>query len=100
GVIGRNSRKIGNDTVRACDTVLAIGTRLGGLATHRWALPFDEKKLFHIDCDPQILGHNYKTEVSVVADSKLALAAALSIAKERGLTRGPSAWTKQVIENI
>jgi acetolactate synthase-1/2/3 large subunit len=100
GVIGRNSRKVGNDTVRGCDAVLAIGTRLGGLATHRWQLPFHEKKIFHIDCDAEILGHNYKTDVSVVADAKLALAAALAIAKERGLTRGPSAWTKQVIQNI
>lgn len=100
GVIGRNSRKVGNDSVRGCDTVLAIGTRLGGLATHRWQLPFADKKLFHIDLDPQILGHNFRTEVSVAADAKLALEAALSIVKERGLSRGPSAWTKQVIENI
>jgi acetolactate synthase-1/2/3 large subunit len=42
GTIGRNSRKFGNDTVREADLVLAIGTRLGGLATHRWTLPFDE----------------------------------------------------------
>jgi acetolactate synthase-1/2/3 large subunit len=100
GVIGRNSRKVGNDTVRGCDTVLAIGTRLGGLATHRWALPFAEKRLFHIDPDPQILGHNYQTEISVAADAKLALQAALAIVEERGLARGASLWTREVIDNI
>ena len=91
GVIGRNSRKVGNDTVRACDTVLAIGTRLGGLATHRWALPFERETLFHIDADPQILGHNSKTEISVAADAKLALQAALAIVEERGLACAASA---------
>lgn len=73
GVIGRNSRRVGNDAVRACDVVLAIGTRLGGLATHRWQLPFDEKRILQIDSDPLVVGHNHRIELSVIADAKLAL---------------------------
>ena len=100
GVIGRNSRKLGNDSVRDCDAVLAIGTRLGGLATHRWTLPFGEKTLYHIDADAQILGHNYRTKVGVAADAKLALAAALEIIKARGLARGRTAWANGMTERL
>ena len=100
GVIGRNSRKIGNDAVRECDAVLAIGTRLGGLATHKWSLPFGEKTLFHIDVDPEIIGRNYKTDISLVSDARLALAAALEIVRERNLARGQTGWAAQMAEKL
>ena len=100
GVIGRNSRKIGNDSVRECDAVLAIGTRLGGLATHKWALPFQEKRLFHIDVDAEIIGRNYKTEVSVVADAKMALAAANDMVAQRKLARGQTEWAKHMAQRL
>ena len=100
GVIGRNSRRVGNDTVRGSDAILAIGTRLGGLATHRWHLPFGEKRLTHIDPDPQILGHNVRTEVSVVGDAKLSLLAALEIGAS--VKRNPAAakWAEKVKGDI
>jgi acetolactate synthase I/II/III large subunit len=101
GVMGRNSRRIANDLVRDCDVVLAIGTRLGGLATHRWHLPFDQKVLMHIDPDPQILGHNYKTEIGVAADAKLALRAALPVAERAGAPGGKRAeWADAVSRRI
>ena len=100
GVIGRNSRKLGNDSVRDCDAALAIGTRLGGLATHRFTLPFGEKPLFHIDVDPHILGHNFRAEIGVAADAKAALAAALDIVAERGLARGRTAWARDRAEKL
>jgi len=100
GVIGRNSRKIGNDSVRDCDAVLAIGTRLGGLATHKWALPFEQKRLFHIDVDPEIIGRNYKTEVSLIADAKLALAAANEMVMQRGLGRGQTEWASHMAQRL
>lgn len=96
GVIGRNSSKVGNDAVRDAGTVLAIGTRLGGLATHRWTLPFDEKRLLQIDADPTMIGHNYKTELGVVGDAKLALQMALAIVEERGLKRTRTSWTNEI----
>jgi acetolactate synthase-1/2/3 large subunit len=100
GVIGRNSRKIGNDSVRDCDAVLAIGTRLGGLATHKWALPFEQKRLFHIDVDPEIIGRNYRTEVSLIADAKLALAAANEMVMQRGLGRGQTEWASHMSQRL
>ncbi len=100
GVIGRNSRKIGNDAVRECDMVLAIGTRLGGLATHRWTLPFDQKRIFQIDADPHILGHNFKTELSVAADAKLAISAALDACRRLYPGRVGSEWSGSVTTRV
>jgi acetolactate synthase I/II/III large subunit len=100
GVIGRNSSKVGNDAVRDADTILAIGTRLGGLATHRWTLPFGEKRLLQIDADPDIIGHNYATALGVIGDAKLALQSALSVADERGLRRPRTVWAKEIAKRV
>lgn len=100
GVIGRNSRRVGNDAVRACDVVLAIGTRLGGLATHRWQLPFDEKRILQIDSDPLVIGHNHRIELSVVADAKLALEAALADVDARKLRRPRTAWAQDIAKRV
>lgn len=100
GTIGRNSRKIGNDSVRACDALLAIGTRLGGLATHRWTLPFNEKTLYHFDADPHILGHNYRTAIGVAGDAKATLALANEIIAEKKLARPRTTWAKEMTAKL
>jgi acetolactate synthase-1/2/3 large subunit len=100
GTIGRNSRRVGNDTVREADMVLAIGTRLGGLATHRWTLPFDQKPLIQIDTSHANLGHNFRCALTVLADARTALQAGLDEIARGGLARGRTAWAKQVAENV
>ena len=100
GVMGRNSRRVANDVVRDCDAVLAIGTRLGGLATHRWRLPFNQKTIFHIDVDPQILGHNFKTTMSAVGDAKLALREGCSALDRLGVTKRRTPWGNSVAERV
>ena len=100
GTIGRNSRKVGNDTVRSADTILVIGTRLGGLASHRWTLPFGEKRLLQIDTNHENLGHNYRADFTVLADAKLALQDGLNEVEAMRLQREPSTWTKSVAANV
>lgn len=100
GTIGRNSRRVGNDTVRAADLILAIGTRLGGLASHRWTLPFDKKPLIQIDTDHNILGLNFKADLTVLADAKLALESGLAEIKSAKLERKNAAWAKEVADNV
>jgi acetolactate synthase-1/2/3 large subunit len=80
--------------------ILAIGTRLGGLATHRWTLPFGEKRLFQIDSDPQIIGHNYPNELGIIGDAKLTLEAALAIVDEKKLRRPRTAWAKEIAKRV
>ena len=100
GTIGRNSRKVGNDTVREADLILAIGTRLGGLATHRWTLPFDKKPLIQIDTNHEILGHNYRAILTILADAKLALTSGLAAIESGRLSRERTPWAKQVAANV
>jgi acetolactate synthase-1/2/3 large subunit len=100
GTIGRNSRKVGNDTVREADLILAIGTRLGGLATHRWTLPFDKKPLIQIDTNHEILGHNFRAVLTVLADAKLALDSGLAAIESGKLSRKRTPWAEQVAANV
>lgn len=100
GTIGRNSRKVGNDTVREADLILAIGTRLGGLATHRWTLPFDKKPLIQIDTNHEILGHNFRAVLTVLADAKLALDGGLAAIESGKLNRKRTPWAEQVATNV
>jgi acetolactate synthase-1/2/3 large subunit len=100
GTIGRNSRKVGNDTVREADLVLAIGTRLGGLATHRWTLPFDKKPLIQIDTNHEVLGHNFQAILTVLADAKSALESGLAVIESRRLNRERTPWAKQIAANV
>jgi acetolactate synthase-1/2/3 large subunit len=100
GTIGRNSRKVGNDTVRQADCILVIGSRLGGLATHRWALPFQEKALLQIDTNHDMLGHNYRAEQTIQADAKAALAAGLAEIESGKLSRPRGAWSKKITQDV
>jgi acetolactate synthase-1/2/3 large subunit len=100
GTIGRNSRKVGNDTVREADLVLAIGTRLGGLATHRWTLPFDKKPLIQIDTNHEILGHNFRAILTILADAKLALESGLAVIESGKLYPERTPWAKQIAANV
>jgi acetolactate synthase-1/2/3 large subunit len=96
GVMGRSSRIVANKAVNDCDLVLAVGTRFGGLPTSNWALPFEQKTILQIDSDPTVLGQNYRTEISVLADAKRALQAALDEVEGSKLQRGPTAWTTHI----
>jgi acetolactate synthase-1/2/3 large subunit len=100
GTIGRNSRKVGNDTVREADLILAIGTRLGGLASHRWTLPFDKKPLIQIDTNHEVLGHNFRAIFTILADAKLALDSGLAVVESRKLYQERTPWAKQTAAQV
>jgi acetolactate synthase-1/2/3 large subunit len=100
GVMGRNSRRVANDTVRRCDTVLAIGTRLGGLASHRWTLPFGDKTLMQVDSNAAVLGHNFPAAITLVADARTALEDGVADIAARGLARGRGPWAEEVAKAI
>jgi acetolactate synthase I/II/III large subunit len=70
---------ISNETCREADLILAIGTRLAEANSSSWDPRFTfsipPTRLIHIDADAAEIGRNYQTELGVVADAKLALAA-------------------------
>ena len=100
GVVGSNG---GAPSTRAvvdeADVVLFIGCRAGSVTTERWRSPASGKTIIHIDSDPIAIGANYRTEVAICADAKLALAALADEIEQRedrpgqnGAARAAGAW--------
>ena len=85
GMTGFWGTPIANEKCRTADLILAIGTRLAEANSSSWdprftfAIP--PTRLFHIDADVAEIGRNFPTELGVVADAKLALAALAKIAQ-------------------
>ena len=77
GVVGSNG---GTPATRAvvdqADVVVFVGCRAGSVTTERWRHPAPGRaRIIHIDVDPAVPGTNYKVDVPIVADAKLALSA-------------------------
>lgn len=76
GVVGSNG---GTDEtwemMEAADLVVFMGCRAGSTTTSRWEAPAPGTRIVHFDNDPMVIGANYRTEVGVVGDLRLSLAA-------------------------
>ncbi len=74
GVVGSNG---GTDEtwemMQAADLVVFMGARAGSTTTSRWEAPTSATRIVHFDSDPMVIGANYRTEVGVVGDLRLAL---------------------------
>jgi len=74
GVVGSNGGTAATRKVlEEADLVIFIGCRAGSVTTERWRAPPANAAVMHIDSDPMAISANYRTEVAVVADAKLAL---------------------------
>ena len=60
----------------SADVIVAVGTRFQGGATRNWTMPLPAK-LIHIDADPGVLNRNYRADLPIVADARLAVSAIL-----------------------
>ena len=98
GAIGNYSRKTANEIAAKCDTYIAIGSNLGNHTTKTRRAPPPTVKVIHIDLDPGVLGTNYREEVSVVGDAKLALKAMIEAAEASGLNKKACPWADWVKE--
>src|SRR4029079_12584374 len=76
---------ISNDKCRTADLIVAVGTRLAEANSSSWDPRFTfsipPTRLIHIDADEAEIGRNYPTDLGVVADAKLALAALAAAAR-------------------
>src|SRR5712691_10125607 len=81
GVVGSNGgTRPTRAIVELADLVVFVGCRAGSVTTERWRFPTpgpgeNKVKIIHIDADPAVIGANYPTEVGIVGDARLALAA-------------------------
>lgn len=77
GVVGSNG---GTPETRAivdrADLVFFIGCRAGSVTTERWRHPAPgQARVIHLDVDPAVPGTNYRVDVPLIGDARLALAA-------------------------
>ena len=72
GVFGRYSRTA-NDLITSSDCLLAVGTKLGEIATQRFALIPASVPLIQIDISPDDIGLSAPVAVGLVGDAALAL---------------------------
>src|SRR3954467_8357864 len=77
GVVGSNGGTAETRAiVDAADVIVFVGCRAGSVTTERWRHPAPgDARIIHIDIDPAVPGRNYKVDVPLVGDAKLALAA-------------------------
>jgi acetolactate synthase-1/2/3 large subunit len=77
GVVGSNGgTPATRAVVDAADVVVFVGCRAGSVTTERWRHPAPgSARIIHIDVDPSVPGTNYKVDVPIVADARLALSA-------------------------
>lgn len=79
GMTGFWGTPIANEKCRTADVILGVGTRFAEANSSSWDPRFTfsipPTRLIHIDADEAEIGRNFPTELGVVADAKLALAA-------------------------
>jgi acetolactate synthase I/II/III large subunit len=77
GVVGSNGgTPATRAVVDAADVIVFVGCRAGSVTTERWRHPAPGRaRIIHIDVDPVVPGTNYKVDVPIVADARLALMA-------------------------
>ena len=87
GMTGFWGTPIANESCRTADVMLAIGTRLAEASSSSWDPRFTfaapPTRVVHIDADLAEIGRNLPTELGIVADAKLALAALADAARDR-----------------
>ena len=75
GVVGTNGGVLATrEVVTAADLVFFIGARAGSTTTEHWKYPARDVPIIHLDVDGMTIGTNYRTDVSLVGDARLALA--------------------------
>ncbi|MGH8705959.1 MAG: thiamine pyrophosphate-binding protein [Burkholderiales bacterium] len=77
GVVGSNGgTPETRSVVDRADLVFFVCCRAGSVTTERWRHPTPGKaKIVHLDIDPAVIGANYRVDVPLVGDARLALAA-------------------------
>lgn len=76
GVVGSNGGVMETRAVvEEADLIIFISCRAGSVTTERWRFPAPGARIAHIDSDPMVISANYATEIPVVGDARLTLAA-------------------------
>ncbi len=100
GCLGSGSRPYARQFFLDCDLILALGTTFSEGTTlgfgHR-VIP-ENAKIIQIDTDPEELGRNYPTQLSIQADARTALRAIIDGVKSRQSKAASGSQRAQAIQ--
>lgn len=87
GIVGWVGTRPGNQAMRRCDILLALGTRFSETDTSGWQAgkPFNipPTRVIHVDIDPNEIARYYPVEVGIVGDVRAVLRDLLTAARAR-----------------
>lgn len=78
GLLGNIGTTAARRAVEAADVVLLVGFKSAQNSTFGWQLPRPDQQVIHLDIDPEEIGKVFPTEVGLVGDARLGLAALLA----------------------
>ncbi|HWV83816.1 MAG TPA: thiamine pyrophosphate-binding protein [Capillimicrobium sp.] len=96
GVFGRYSR-IANDLIARSDLLIAVGAKLGEIATQRYELIKGDVPLVHMEVDAEEIGRTTRSTVALIGDAGLGLEDLLAAASARPRV-DRSAWTQEATD--
>ena len=71
GVVGSNGGSLfTREYLKKSDLIIFFGCRAGSVTTEKWQYPSKDKKIVHVDIDPNVINSNYKSHISLVAEIK------------------------------
>jgi acetolactate synthase I/II/III large subunit len=92
GMTGYGSPPTVRERLEAADAMLVIGSRLGEITTHRWSIPGAGTRWAHVDIAPGRVADAIKpAEMTITADARLFLRAAVARLEARGVLDAASA---------
>lgn len=91
GVVGRYSAVTANHLLADADCVLALGTRLGGLATNGYAIPRRDAVLIQVDHSDAAFVGRYQPDLAVNADLRFVAPALRKLFETSGVVPS-AAW--------
>lgn len=95
GLFGRYSR-FANDLLARADLLIAVGCKLGEIATRRFQLLPEGTPLVQIDILPEEIGRTARVAVGIAADARLALLDLAATSTPARIDR--SAWLAELAE--
>jgi acetolactate synthase-1/2/3 large subunit len=101
GLFGRYDR-IANSLIEAADLVVAVGCKLGEIATKRYTVPGSGKNLIHLDVVPEEFGRTVEPMVALWGDAGLGLEdlQAVLAARSAEIKARQSGYASEVAERM
>lgn len=79
GMVGMHGNYAPNRLTNECDVLIAIGMRFDDRVTGNLSTYAKQAKIIHFEIDPAEVDKNVKTDIAVLGDSKVSLAAILPL---------------------